>query len=156
LNSNQEFIFLNFKKLIMILDRKKLLQKEALPIEKVDLGNGDFIYVKAMTGHERDLFEQSLLKEKVDEKGNLERYDRDNADFRAKLVVITACDESGKLIFEPTDYTELSRNMSIVTLEKIVAASLKLNKITEQDQNDLVKNSKAVPGGNSNLDSVVK
>jgi hypothetical protein len=42
------------------LDRSALLQKEKLEIEKVDLGNGDFVYVTQMTGHGRDAFELAL------------------------------------------------------------------------------------------------
>ena len=40
-----------------------MLAKEELEIVKVDLGKGDYVYVRQMTGRERDRFEQSLIKE---------------------------------------------------------------------------------------------
>jgi hypothetical protein len=136
------------------LDKKSLLKKEELPIEKVDLGGGDFVYVKSMTGHERDQFEQLTLKQKLDEKGTFKGFEQVNDDFRAKLVVMTVCDEKGNLLLEPKDFLELSINMGITKLEKIMMASLNLNKITEKDVEDLTKNSKPDLGANSSSVSV--
>jgi hypothetical protein len=138
----------------LLLDRKSLLKKDVLEIVQVDLGNDEFVCVRSMTGHERDLFEQSLMKEKTDANGNLKGYDRSLEDFRAKLAVLTICDEAGELLLNPDDYTLLSRRMSIIKLEKIITAAQKLNKITEQDKEELVKNSEAAPDGSSNSGSV--
>jgi len=52
-----------------LLDRKALLTKEKLEVVKVDLGKNEFVYVKQMTGRERDNFEQSILKKNKDSKG---------------------------------------------------------------------------------------
>jgi hypothetical protein len=125
------------------LDRSKLLQKEVLQIEKVELGEDEFVYVRQMTGHERDTFEQSLIKEKKDSKGTITGYDRATSDFRAKLAVVTICDENGNLLLQPGDYPALSANMSAKTLEKIINTAQKLNSITEEDKENLVKNSEA-------------
>ena len=131
------------------LDKKSLLKKVELPIEKVDLGGGDFVYVKSMTGHERDQFEQLTLKQKFDEKGAFKGFEQVQEDFRAKLVTMTVCDEKGILLLEPSDFLELSKNMGITKLEKIMMASLSLNKITEKDVEDLTKNLKPGLGDNS-------
>lgn len=138
----------------LLLDRKRLLSKEALEIIKVDLGRDEFVFVRQMTGRERDRFEQSLIKETKDEKGATVSYDRSLEDFRAKLAVVTLCDESGKSLLQPDDFPVLSQNMSAARLEKIVNEAQRLNKITEQDKEALVKNLGAVPDGNSNSDSV--
>jgi len=135
------------------LSRNALLAKEELEKVRVDLGGGNSVYVRQMTGHERDNFEQSLLKEVKDNKGAV-TYERSLGDLRAKLAVVTVCDEEGKLVFLPEDYTLLSRNMSAAKLEKIVNAAQKLNAISEEDKEALVKNSVAVPDGNSNSDFV--
>lgn len=137
-----------------LLSRTKLLEKEPLKTEKVDLGNDDFVYVRMMTGRERGTFEQSLMKEKHDAKGKVIDYERSLTDFRAKLVVCCLCDESGKLLLDFKDYPTLSTNMSAYTLEKIVNVAQRLNAITEEDKENLVKNSDAGQTGNSNLDSV--
>jgi hypothetical protein len=135
----------------MGLSRNALLQKEELEKVKVDLGKGEFVFVRQMTGRERDLFERSLYV-----------FDKENkittrlADFRAKLAVVTVCDEDGKAVFFPDDYELLSKNMSAAKLEKIVNAAQKLNAITEEDKEGLIKNLDAVPDGSSNSDSVEK
>jgi ABC-type ATPase involved in cell division len=126
-----------------LLDRKKLLEKEKLQIEKVELENGDFVFVRQMTGRERDTFEQSLLKKNKNDKGQVVSYEQSLDDFRAKLAVVTLCDEEGKSLLLPTDYNMLSMNMSAKTLETIVNIAQKLNKITEEDKEELVKNSSA-------------
>jgi hypothetical protein len=128
----------------MALNRTDLLKKEELKKEKVDLGKSEFVFVRQMTGRERDRFEQSLIKEKKDTKGNVISYDRSLEDFRAKLAVCTVCDEEGKAVFLPDDASLLSQNMSAARLEAIVNAAQKLNAISEEDKEALVKNS--VPG----------
>jgi ABC-type ATPase involved in cell division len=136
------------------LSRSNLLQKEELEKVKVDLGKGEFIYVRQMTGRERDNFEQSLIKEKKNAKGDVVSYDRALGDFRAKLAVVTCCDEEGKALFLPDDYSLLSQNMSAKRLEIIVNAAQKLNAISEEDKEALVKNSNPEPADNSNSGSV--
>lgn len=136
-----------------ILNREKLLAKERLELRKVDLGNGEFVYVRQMTGRERDNFEQSLVKEIKDGKGVMQGYEKSLEDFRAKLAVCTVCDETGDLILGFKDYTVLSKNMSAARLEAIVEVAQELNSITSKDREDLVKNSDAAPSGNSTSDS---
>ena len=142
-----------FKKGEKVLSREQLLEKEVLEIVSVDLGKDEFIYVRQMTGRERDQFEKSLMKEVKGKKGQID-YERSLGDFRAKLAVNTVCDEEGVLVFKPTDYETLSTNMSAFRLEKIVNEAQKLNAITEEDKEELVKNSDASQDDSSNTDSV--
>jgi hypothetical protein len=69
------------------------------------------------------------------------------------LAVCTLCDEQGNALLLPGDYPALSQAMSAAKLEKIVTEAQKLNKISEEDKEALVKNSEAVPDGNSISDS---
>jgi len=133
-----------------LLNRSQLLEKEELQIEKIEFENGDFVYVRQMTGHERDLFEQSLLRKIKDAKGNI-TYEQATDDFRAKLAVVTVCNEKGETVFLPSDYALLSKNMSAKRLEMIINIAQKLNAITEEDKENILKNSEAVQDGNSNL-----
>ena len=113
--------------------------KDPWEVKKVDLGKGEFVYVKQMTGRERDNFERSLLREV--KKGNNEvDYVRSIDDFRAKLAVNTLSDKNGKLLLKPNDYAVLSQNMSAARLERIVNIAQEMNKITEEDKEKLVKN----------------
>lgn len=136
-----------------LLDRKSLLSKENLKVVKVELGGGDYVFVRQMTGRERDRFEQSLVREIKDNRGTVISYDRSLEDFRAKLAVVTICDEEGNTILSHTDYETLSQAMSAAKLEKIINEAQKLNQITEEDKENLLKNSDAAPSGNSTSDS---
>lgn len=136
-----------------LLDRKALLKKDDLKIEKVDLGRGEFVYVKQMSAREKDQFEMSLMKPIYDSNGNLLRMEQTLEDFRAKLAVNTICDEKGNLILLPEDYALLSENISAAKLEKIVAVAQRLNRITEKDKEELVKNSEPGPIDDSPSDS---
>lgn len=140
----------------MLLNREALLKKEELKIEKVVFDNGDFVYVREMTGRERDRFEQSLVKQIKDERGNIQDYERSLEDFRAKLAVNTLCDEKGILIMKPDDFGMLSQNMSAARLEGIINAAQRLNRISEEDRKVLVKNSEGAQGADSASGSVKK
>lgn len=138
-----------------LLDRSSLLKKEEVTVVKVDLGKGEFVYVRQMSGRERDTFEQSLLKEIKDKNGNVTGYDRNLIDFRAKLAVVTLCDEVGDTLLQPKDYELLSCNMSARRLEKIVNEAQKLNAMTDEVKEELVKNSDGDQVANSNSDSAL-
>jgi len=137
-----------------LLDKTLLLQKEELEVVKVDLGKGNFVYVRQMTGHERDQFEQSLLKKNKDSKGMIVSYEQATEDFRAKLAVQTVCDEKGVLLLKPSDYLTLSQNMSARRLEKIINRAQELNAISEEDKENILKNSDAAQDGGSSSDFV--
>lgn len=139
-----------------LLDRKALLSKEKLEIVKVDLGGDRIIYVKQMTGTERDRFEKSLLKEKMDKKGVIVGFEQATDNFRAKLAVCTACDAEGNLLLNPEDAERLGQVMSAYTLEKIVNAAQKLNAISAEDKEELVKNSVTAQDDNSSSGSASK
>lgn len=138
------------------LDRAKLLEKEALQTEKVEFEeNGDYVFVRQMTGHERDVFEQSLLRKVVNSKGVV-THEQATEDFRAKLAVNVVCDEKGVLVFVPNDYSRLSNHMSAKRIAKIADAALKLNAMTEEEKEGMVKNLEAVQPGDSSSNSVEK
>jgi hypothetical protein len=136
-----------------LLDRDKLLRKEKLEIVKVEFEDGDFVYVRQMTGHERDAFEGTLLKKKRDTKGTVS-FEQNTEDYRAKLAVQTICDEKGELLMDEKDWSILSHNMSAKRLETIINKAQELNKISEEDKEALVKNLEPDPDDNSNSGSV--
>jgi hypothetical protein len=138
-----------------MLDRNALLTKDKLEVVKVDLGNDDFVYVRQMTGRERDQFEQSLLKKNRDSKGTVISYEQSTEDFRAKLAVQTVCDEAGNLLLTTKDVGVLSMSMSAKKLETIINKAQEINKISDEDKEELVKNSAADLVGSSNSDSVL-
>lgn len=125
-----------------LLDREALLKKQELKITKVDLGE-DFVYVRQMTGRDRDAFERSLWVKRFDKNGRPDGFEQDLLDFRAKLAVRTLCDEEGTLLLKAEDIPILSQNMTAKNLDLIVSEAQKLNGISEADKENLVKNSGA-------------
>ena len=123
-----------------LLNKESLLKKEDLKREKVELENGDYVFVCQMTGRARDNFEKSLMK-KVKNEGKPTDYETSLDNFRAKLAVATICDEEGNLLLLPTDADKLGESMGAVNLAKIADAASDLNKMSEKDKEDLVKNS---------------
>lgn len=136
-----------------VLDRNALLAKEQVQIRKVDLGNDNFVFVRQMSGRERDHFEQSLIKQVKNNKGQVESFEQNLEDFRAKLVAATVCSEDGDILLQPSDIPTLSKNMSATTLDKIVKEAQELNKISEADKEELTKNSEVGQADNSSSDS---
>lgn len=137
-----------------LLNREGLLKKEELKVQKIDLGDDDYVFIRQMTGRERDRFDQSLIQEKKDRRGNT-TYERRLGDFRAKLTVCTVCDETGNLLLTWDDVSTLSKNMSAARLEKIVNEAQELNRISEEDKENLVKNSEDVQADDFGSDSVL-
>jgi len=122
-----------------LLTREELLSKDTLKIEKVDLDEEDYVYVREMTGRERENFEKSLTKMSQSPNGEL-MFKSSLEDFRAKFVVNILCDEEGNNLLKPEDYETLSKNMSARKLEIIASAALELNKMTVQSKEEMVKN----------------
>lgn len=139
---------------MVLLTREALLQKDDLKVEKVELSKG-YVFVREMTGHEKDVWEQSMLKQKPS--GNKNKgveYETTLEDFRAKLAVVTVCDADGNLLFKPEDAKVLNKMMSATNMERIVTAAQKLNAISEQEKEEILKNSEADQTDNSNSSSV--
>jgi Fe2+ transport system protein B len=137
-----------------VLNRVELLQQDTLKIEKVELPGKGTVYVREMTGKEKDVWEQSLMKQvQTGDKKNPVQYETSLEDFRAKLAVVTVCDEKGEIIFRPTDVVLLNKRMSASNLDRIVTVAQRLNRITEEDKEDILKNSTADQEKSSNSDS---
>ena len=122
-----------------LLSRDDLLKPEVLKKVKVVLSRDQFVYVRQMTGHERENFERSILKVTTSESGRVSQ-ESSLEDFRAKLAVCTMCDEEGKLLMKPMDYDTLSRSMSADKLMKIAEVAATVNAISEKEKKEMVKN----------------
>jgi len=138
----------------ILLSREALLQRDELKIERVELSKGH-VFVREMTGLEKDIWEKSMLKEKPS--GNKNRpveYEVNIEGFRAKLAIVTVCDEKGVLMFKPEDVRVLNQMMSAANLDRIITVAQRLNAITEKDKEELLKNSETDLEESSNSGSV--
>lgn len=113
-----------------LLNREAVLGSNDLKKELVKVPEwGGEIYISMMTGESRDAWEQGL----VSGKGN------NLANIRAKLFAFTAVGEDGKRLFTSDDIEALG-NKSGAALDRCVKVAQKLNRLTEDDLEDLSKN----------------
>lgn len=91
---------------------------------------GGSLFVRTLSGQERDAFEASQMGAKGDAKLQ---------DIRARFVVACACDEKGEALFEAKDVAWLTLKSSSA-LSRVFNVASKLNAMTEADVEDLAKN----------------
>lgn len=94
---------------------------------------GVTVYVRTLSGTERDAFEAGLVK------GQGKQRKPDLANLRARLVALCAVDAEGKRIFADGDVDALGRKAA-APLDRIFTAAQQLNGLTEKDVEDLAGN----------------
>jgi hypothetical protein len=105
------------------------LKKVEVPIPEW----GGSVFVRMITGAERDGFEASLIDIKgKSKKANL-------ANYRAKFASLVVCDEKGQRLFSDEDAEKLGKKCA-AALDRIMDVAQKLNHISEEDVEELVKN----------------
>lgn len=114
----------------MSLSKADILGADDLPREEVPVPEWQgTVFVRTMTGEERDGFEQSIIdgeKRKLD-------------NIRAKLAALTVVDENGERLFEEGDIAELGKK-SAAALDRVFAVAQRLNGLTGEDVESLAKN----------------
>ena len=124
-----------------ILNRTEILNVNDIVIEEVHVpewGEDAIVYVKGMTGAERDKFESSL----VVLRGKSQTLNM--ANIRAKLASLTICDENGKRLFSEQDVQVLSQK-SASALQRVFVVAQKLSRIGDEDIEELAEGLKADP-----------
>lgn len=109
-------------------------QRELVPVPEW----GGEVWIRGLTGAERDRFEGSLLDggRKVD-------YARQ---VRARMLVMAICDEGGKSLFTPKDLDALGAK-SAAALDRCFAVAQRLSGVRAQDLEELRGNSEPAPSG---------
>lgn len=120
-----------------MLTRDDILKASDIKVESVKAWGGT-VYVKGMTGRERDQFEASIITIR----GKSQSINLENV--RAKLCVMTLCDKDGVRLFADADLVALSEK-SAVELQKIFAVAQRLSGITADDVKDLTEGLKDSP-----------
>ena len=127
-----------------MLNRDDILKASDIKIEPVEAWGGT-VYVKGMTGKERDQFEASVIKMKG------KSQDMNLANVRAKLCVMTICDDKGVRLFADAD-APLLGDKSAQELQKVFAVAQRLSGITAEDVEELTEGIKENPFGDSPSD----
>jgi len=118
-----------------LLTRDAILQADDLPRELVEVPEwSGSVYVRALTGIERDAFEQSV----VEQKGKSTKMNLRN--IRAKLVALTAVDEEGKRLFTDDDAALLGKK-SAAALDRVFDVAQRLSGLRQEDVEELAGNS---------------
>lgn len=146
----------------IFLTKEMLLEtRDSLAIEKVELLNnkGDVrghVFVREMTAKEKSTFETSLTK-RIPSFGQgknkkSEEIVSNIEDIRVKLAICTLCDEKGERLFEmvPQIIKKLGEQISASNMERIADVANRLNKMTQDEQEELTKNSEADLNDSSN------
>lgn len=111
-----------------MLTRDDILSRTQLPTEPVEAFGGT-VYVRTMSGAERDSWEQAQLDARKTGKINV------RGSFAARVV----CDEQGKRLFTDADAEALGK-LSAIDLDAVWEKGAKLNGIGAKDVKELEGN----------------
>jgi hypothetical protein len=116
------------------LARDAILAAQDLKNEKVEVPEwGGYVFVRCMTGTERDAFENEAYVVK----GKNVEINPEN--FRARLLVKVLADEQGKRIFTDEDLISLGAKSARI-LDRLFAVATRINGLSREDVKDLTKN----------------
>lgn len=140
---------------VSILKRDEILAASDIQLELVPVPEwGGHVWVKGMTGAERDKFEGSIVKLSIAGKPSRPGDDTLNlANVRAKLCSMTICDAEGKRLFSENDIQALSQK-SAAGLQRVFTVAQKLSGITDEDVEELAEGLEERPLDGSALDSL--
>lgn len=131
----------------ILLTRDDILKADDLVQEGVDVPEwGGSVLVRALSGTERDAFEQDIVTMRREGKKTVTDMDMHNV--RAKLCVRSIVDLNGARLFGDEDIEALGRK-SAAALQRVFDVAQRLSGLTDQDVEELVKNSGAGPSAGS-------
>jgi hypothetical protein len=117
-----------------MLDKKTILNADDLPREQVVVPQwGGEVFVRTLTGTERDEFEQSCLTSRGKNK------EMNLKNIRARLCVLCICQEDGTRLFDARDVEALGKKSSSA-LDLIFSVAQKLNGLSGEDTEELAGN----------------
>ena len=125
------------------MDKESILKTEDLPREEVQIPEWrGSVFVRAMSGAERDKFESSV----VSLRGKNTEINLSN--IRAKLTVLTVVDEDGKRLFADSDEKAVG-GKSACALDRIFKVAQRLSGLTDKDVEELSENLEPAQNGGS-------
>ncbi|HUX01014.1 MAG TPA: hypothetical protein VMY35_08540 [Phycisphaerae bacterium] len=126
------------------LSRETILGAADMPFEDVEVPEwGGAVRVRTMTGAVRDEFEQEVQDRK---RGKGRNASIDVRGMKARIVALTACDENGELLFGIDDIAALNAK-NAKALDRLFQVASRLNGLSDEDVEDLAKNSDSGPSG---------
>ncbi len=128
------------------LTRDEILSKDDIVVEKLEVPEwGGHVFVRTLTGVERDEFEQLASSRK---KGDY----TDLSGLKAKIVALSVVDKDGKRLFAGhDDYIKLNKK-SGAGIDRIFKVAQRLSHLTDEDVEDIVSDLSKGPSASSGLD----
>ncbi len=128
-----------------LLTAKQILEADDIKTERLAVPEwGGDVLVKALTGAERDAFEEEIIQIK----GKKTTMNRQN--FRARFVAASLVDEDGKKLFTPDQIKALGQK-SAAALQRVFDLAADLSGLSDEDEDELIKNSEGVRSEDSTL-----
>lgn len=128
------------------LSREAILEADDTRYETVACPEwGGDVRLKSISGAKRDQYEASL----VEERGASRKMNLRNA--RAKLIILTAVDETGRQLFTSEDLRQLG-NKNAAPLDRLFDAARKLTGMSDDDVKELTENFGATPDDDDSSD----
>lgn len=128
------------------LKRDDILKVQDIKIEKISVPEwGGDVYVKGMTGTERDAFEGSIVS------ANGKNTSVNMVNIRAKLAAQSICDEGGTRLFDDKDIKVLGAK-SATALQRIFEVAQRLSGIGDEAMQELAGGLRENPLGDSPTD----
>ena len=110
--------------------REQILETNDLPLEAVEVPEWKTtVYMRGMTAIERDHWELSIYEAKGIKMENI----------RARLVVLTICDENGNRLFNDDEVEKLGKKNAKV-INRLFEIAQRLSGIGSKDVEELGKN----------------
>lgn len=118
----------------MTLNRDAILQAVDIQPELIDVPEwGGQVYVRGLTGRERDAFELGVTDPKTG-------MPKPGANIRGRLAVLGLCEADGSRLFSDDDLSALAKK-SALALERVVDHVRHLSGMTDEDLARLEGNS---------------
>lgn len=120
------------------LTREDILSADDLVTVPVEVPEwGGVVYVRTMTGAERDEFEAGLVE--IKSQGKEVKSTINTQNVRARLIAVTIVDDSGERIFSAEDVEKLGQK-SAAAVDRVFTVAQELNGLTEDDVKELEGN----------------
>lgn len=124
------------------------MNREQLLNRKPRLGevhiDDDILHLRAWSGTVRASFIDAN-----EEKGSDRTLGQQNEYLNALVVVLSACDEEGNLIFSHDDIPQVQEVLDAGTIQKIVTAAFEMNGLNAGAIDEAEKKSEATPSNDS-------
>ena len=126
----------------MALNKEAILSADDLKQETIQVPEwkGEVI-IRTMTGEERDAFDSEMIR---DDKKSFKN-------IRARFLSLIICDEQGNRLFDDKEIAQLGKK-SAAALDRLFSAGQKLNRLSNDDIEELAGNLEPTQKDSSNTD----